>query len=74
MTPRDPTRQTGVGTSPNDVADPHPSNEEHPYRAPHPGGTRPPKGTTQRVNDATHDGTPQRRPDNAETDTGSGTS
>ena len=58
---------TGVGTSStNDVADPHPADEEHPYRERHPGGASTPKGTTQRVNDATHDGKPRPRPKNVE--------
>ena len=35
---------TGVGTSAGkDVADPHPSDEEHPYRARRPGGRPDPR-------------------------------
>lgn len=60
--------QTGVDTGgSNDVVDPHPSDEEHPYREARPGGARPPKGTTQKVNPHTHTGKPPRRPKNAET-------
>lgn len=66
-------KPTGEGTSASrDVADPHPANEEHPYRERHPSGANPPRRTTQAVNDATHDGSPPLRPDNAETATGKG--
>ena len=55
-------RQTGEGTAPPevDVADPHPSDEEHPYRnkagGPMEGDIGP--------NPAVHDGTPPPRPHN----------
>jgi hypothetical protein len=40
-------KPTGAGTSPrNDVADPHPADEEHPYDAPNPGGRLPAAGHT----------------------------
>jgi hypothetical protein len=59
-------RQTGVGTAPADldVSDPHPSDEEHPYRERHPGGANPPT-TDIGPNPAAHDGEPARRPRNA---------
>jgi hypothetical protein len=57
---------TGVGTSDADVSDPHPSDEEHPYRERRPGGTNPLEGTTQRVNSHTHTGKAPPRPKNAE--------
>lgn len=60
-------RQTGDNTSPdpaNEVTDPHPSDEEHPYREGHPGGANPPK-TDIGPNPAVHNGTPPRRPHNA---------
>lgn len=47
-------------------ADPHPPEEEDPYRAPHPGGVHS-KHDMNRVNDYVTDGTPQPRPRNAET-------
>jgi len=46
--------------------DPHPPEEENPYRAPHPGGVHS-KHDMNRVNDYVNDGTPQPRPQNAET-------
>ena len=58
---------TGENTSlSNDVADPHPSNEENYDQVPHPGGAHPP---TRDIgpNDAAHDGTRPPRPDNADT-------
>jgi hypothetical protein len=69
-------RQTGDNTSPDPaeslppghdpgVTDPHPSDEEHPYRAKPPGGTNPPKADIG-PNPAAHDGTPPPRPDNAD--------
>jgi hypothetical protein len=47
-------------------ADPHPAEEENPYRAPHPGGVHS-KDDINRVNDAVTDGQPRPRPQNAET-------
>ncbi|RYG86009.1 MAG: hypothetical protein EON59_10965 [Alphaproteobacteria bacterium] len=47
-------------------ADPHPPEEENPYRASHPGGVHS-KHDINRVNDSVTDGTPKRRPDNADT-------
>jgi len=61
-------RQTGTGTAPEarDVADPHPANEEHPYRARHPGGAHPPDETKDYgANPAQHDGSAPARPHNA---------
>jgi len=46
-------------------ADPHPPEEEHPYRAEHPGGATT-RHDTNRVNNAVHDGTAEQRPRNAE--------
>ena len=58
---------TGEGTSKtNDVADPHPANEEKYDRIRHPGGANPPKNDLG-PNPAIHDGTAPPRPDNAET-------
>jgi hypothetical protein len=60
-------RQTGENTSPdpaNEVQDPHPSDEEHPYRERHPGGANPPRIDIG-PNPAAHNGTPPRRPHNA---------
>ena len=65
-------RQTGAGTSPDpadEIVDPHPSDEEHPYRAKYPGGANPPADTTRGhvdngPNPAIHDGTPPPRPHN----------
>jgi hypothetical protein len=48
-------------------ADPHPSEEENPYRAPHPGGVHS-KHDINRVNDAVTDGQAGPRPQNAEND------
>lgn len=63
-------RQTkGPAPTERDVADPHPSNEEHPYRARNPG--RPNRPVEDRVigpNNRIHDGNPQPRPRNAETE------
>jgi hypothetical protein len=56
---------TGSGTAHrNDVADPHPATEEHPYRKPKP--PEDPRRDINRVNDAVHDGTPPPRPANVE--------
>lgn len=52
---------TGSKTGPHDVADPHPSNEEHYDRQEHPGGATPPKRDLG-PNNAIHDGTPGKRP------------
>lgn len=52
---------TGSGTGPNDVADPHPSNEEHYDREKRPGGAHPPAKDLG-TNDAIHDGKAKRRP------------
>ena len=64
-------KQTGEGTAPleRDVADPHPSDEEHPYRERHPGGAHP-RNEDRDIgpNSAAHDGTPKPRPRNAETE------
>lgn len=46
-------------------ADPHPPEEEHPYRAEHPGGAQS-KHDINRVNNAVTDGFPEPRPRNAE--------
>ena len=64
--PTDKVRQTGVNTAPGelDVADPHPSDEGHPYDAERPGGTNPAKNDLG-PNDAIHNGTPAVRPHNA---------
>ena len=47
-------------------ADPHPPEEENPYRAEHPGGVHS-RHDINRVNDAVTDGFPKPRPQNAET-------
>ena len=53
---------TGSGTSAeNDVADPHPSNEEHYDKKARPGGANPPDRTIE-PNDAVHDGKGGKRP------------
>ena len=62
----DKVRQTGTASSAEDVADPHPSDEEHPYEARHPGGANPPSKDVG-PNNAAHDGEAPRRPDNAST-------
>lgn len=72
MTERDKNRAEALPTGEDtslfkDVADPHPSREEHPYKARHPGGATT-KHDMNRVNDQVHDGTPPPRPDNVETD------
>jgi hypothetical protein len=60
-------RPTGTGTAAtNDVADPHASDEEHPYREHRPGGASP-DSDIDRVNDKVNDGSAPPRPDNAET-------
>ena len=53
---------TGEGTGPRDVADPHPSNEEHYDKQVHPGGANPPPAGDLGPNNAIHDGKPKRRP------------
>lgn len=55
-------RRTGDGTAPTelDVADPHPSDEEHPYRNKAGGPIEGDIGP----NPAVHDGTPPPRPHN----------
>ena len=54
---------TGKGTaSRNDVADPHPSDEEHYDREARPGGTKGIKGPDIGPNDAAHDGKAPPRP------------
>jgi hypothetical protein len=66
-------RQTGPGTSPDptkDVQDPHPSDEEHPYREKRPGGANPPSDVTMGSDDigpnpARHDGKARPRPQNS---------
>lgn len=59
-------RPTGEGTAlRNDVADPHPADEEHPYKARHPGGAVT-RHDINKVNDQVNDGTPPPRPDNVE--------
>lgn len=64
---------TGPGTSPfNDVADPHPSDEEHYDRQPHPGGAHPPTGPDIGPNDAVHDGKQSPRPRYEDIGTGEG--
>lgn len=60
MNKRDELRP-GSGTGPHEVADPHPSNEEHYDRQKIPGGAHPPKDDLG-PNDAIHDGKPQKRP------------
>ena len=59
----DPAEGLPPGHDPG-VADPHPSNEEHPYRGKDPDGANPPKPDIG-PNPAAHDGTPPPRPDNA---------
>ena len=63
------TVQTGKGTTEPalDVADPHPANEEHPYREKKPGGADPPAKDLG-PNPAVHNGEAPKRPHN----TGSG--
>ena len=58
---------TGKGTAPKtrDVADPHPSDEEHYTRERHPGGARPPRQPASGA-EKTHTGKPPKRPKNAE--------
>ena len=57
---------TGEGTAAsNDVADPHPSTEEHDDLIPRPGGTKPPKGPDIGPNSYAHDGKAPPRPQNA---------
>lgn len=60
--------ETGRGTGDErEVADPHPSNEEHYDRIRHPGGAKPPNETRDLgKNTWAHEGTPQPRPRNAE--------
>ena len=65
-------RQTGANTAPpeRDVTDPHPSDEEHPYREKEPGGANPPSDTPRGhvdngPNPAVHTGTAPPRPHNA---------
>jgi hypothetical protein len=59
---------TGSGTSAaNDVADPHPSTEEHYDRIRRPGGANPPKKDLG-PNPSIHNGKPEKRPRNAETE------
>ena len=53
---------TGSGTGQNDVADPHPANEEHYDRQVRPGGANPPSAHAIGPNNAVHDGKPKRRP------------
>ena len=63
-------RQTGVETAPPemDVADPHPSEEGHPYDAPDPGGDTAPPTEVEKgranigPNPAVHDGEAPPRP------------
>ena len=65
-------RQTGAGTSPdpdNEAVDPHPADEEHPYREARPGGAGSHghllKGNEEiGANPARHDGNPPPRPHN----------
>ena len=65
-------RQTGAGTSPdpaNEVVDPHPSDEEHPYREARPGGAGSPSDVPVGnddigANPAKHDGSAPPRPHN----------
>jgi hypothetical protein len=60
-------RQTGDNTAPNpahEVSDPHPSNEEQPYREARPGGANPPK-TNIGPNPARHTGKAPPRPHNS---------
>lgn len=54
-----PSLQTGEGTSAeNDVADPHPSTEEHYDKIPRPGGAKPPKASDPEPNSYLNDGKP----------------
>jgi hypothetical protein len=56
---------TGVRTArKNDVADPHPSTEEHYDQIERPGGVKPPKGSDTGVNSYAHDGKAPPRPKN----------
>jgi hypothetical protein len=58
--------QTGTGTSDqNDVADPHPSTEEHYDRVRHPGGAHPPRKDLS-TSVGRHDGSAPPPPDNAD--------
>lgn len=50
------------------VADPHPSTEEHYNRIARPGGANPPRDDTARIAVASHDGGPEPRPENVETE------
>lgn len=57
---------TGPGTSKSkDVADPHPSTEEHYQKQSEPGGANPPKKDIG-PNPGAHDGHPRPRPVNVE--------
>lgn len=57
---------TGPDTSPTrDVADPHPSTEEHYDQQRRPGGANPPSDDIG-PNPARHDGKPRPKPRNAE--------
>jgi hypothetical protein len=63
------TVQSGSGTSSaSDVADPHPSDEEHYDRIPRPGGTNPPERPSIGPNPGRHDGAAGRPPRNVETE------
>lgn len=57
-----PTGESTAGK--NDVADPHPSTEEHYDKIPRPGGTKPPKAPDIGPNSYAHDGKPPPRPKN----------
>lgn len=62
--------QTGEGTAANDVADPHPSDEEHYDRNARPGGAEPPTGPRPDIgpNPHAHNGTAPPKPHNVEAD------
>jgi hypothetical protein len=71
VTGKEKIRQTGRGTAPHnlDVADPHPSDEEHPYKAPQGGDASPPPDTdigndNIGPNPSRHDGSAPQRPHN----------
>lgn len=59
-------KPTGKDTGPNDVFDPHPSNEENADRVPRPGGDGRHEDRDIGPNNAVHTGKAGRKPKNAE--------